>query len=355
MSLSAGTDSVAMKAPTRLLLRAAENYDVWRARIDNECWAATHLSIFTLTDAECLERVTAFDKGEHKTPQMDLIGQCWKLIFNSLHDELLVKLVHVRQGCISSLLREIRSALLVAMADDVQPIRIELYSASMTKEGNCDLQTYISYILLRRDKLKFLGVDIPNAEIAQVFLRGLPSVFQPLQLHYSIPGNAIDKFEDLVDTTRRFASTPVVVAELLRVKSASGAPSPQSIMISTERDRQANPNKPNKQRPFCFQYSKGSCSFGDKCRFYHGSANSASSSSSNQENKRKYCKYCRNQGHTLENCPKLSGRTQNPTSLTMSAPPIRTVRPRRRVEPPDCLQLQQRRPISRLGAGGPER
>ena len=111
--------------------------------------------------------------------RLDAVGKCWSIITTSLHDDLFLKLVHVEQGHIATLMAEIRAALLVNIAEDVQPLRLELYAASMAKDCNNDLQSFIAYIIQRKDKLLFLKVAVPDEELSLIFLKGLPSVFQP--------------------------------------------------------------------------------------------------------------------------------------------------------------------------------
>ena len=80
------------------------------------------------------------------------VSKCWLVITTSLHDDLLVKLT-TKRGMIASLLNEINAALLINSAEEVQPLRLELYSATMAREGNGDLQTYIAYLAQRQRKL----------------------------------------------------------------------------------------------------------------------------------------------------------------------------------------------------------
>ena len=84
--------------------------------------------------------------AEEKVDRADPIGKCWTLITQSLHDDLFLKLVHVEHGLIATLMLEIRAALLVNIAEDIQPLRLELYGASMQRDCTNDLQTFIAYI-----------------------------------------------------------------------------------------------------------------------------------------------------------------------------------------------------------------
>ena len=74
------------------------------------------------------------------------MSTCWLIITNSLHDDLLLKIT-TKRGMLASLMGEINAALLINSAEEVQPLRLELYAASMQKDGNSDLQTYIAYML----------------------------------------------------------------------------------------------------------------------------------------------------------------------------------------------------------------
>ena len=98
-----------------------------------------------------------------------------------------------------------------------------------------------------------------------IFLKGLHPVFQPLQVHFSIPGNLPAKFDELVAIIRKFAATPTMAVELAKLKSGGlsqhmfsvGTPSPESTSSSAS------------QTP-CFHFAKkGACRFGTSCRFLH--------------------------------------------------------------------------------------
>lgn len=310
--------SLIAQDPAKPLLRYADQYELWKARTYAACWAASRLDVFTITDAQCIQLDKSFiesNKTEVKDGEApgqkdgdsrkDLIGKCWTLILSSLHDELFLKLSHVQAGHIATLMAEIRSALLVNIAEDIQPLRLELYSATMSKDCNNDLQTYVSYIIQRRDKLSFLKIKIPDDEVAHIFLKGLPAVFQPLQVHYAIPGNSITSFDSLVDTTRKFASSPVVAAELAKLKSAGIS---QNVFNTTS--YAINPN--NKEKQYCFRFAKhGSCSSGDKCKFLHSSRPGDKPNVSSETTPARLnaqCRYCHYKGHTVEECRKLQSR-----------------------------------------------
>ena len=104
--------------------------------------------------------------------QLNWVGKCWLTITGALHDDLLVKVAHVQRGHIHSLLAEINAALLVNSAEDVQPLRLELYGATMQKDCNSDLQTYIAYLLQRSKKLAFHHKPVEDAELTSIFLKG---------------------------------------------------------------------------------------------------------------------------------------------------------------------------------------
>ena len=276
MSLTSATDSSA-----KIILRTADQYHLWKARVHAACWAATRLRVFDLKDQDCIALMDNFKpkgKGGDESKigekadgpySRDVIGKAWSIVTQSLHDELFIKLIHVEQGLIGSLMEEIRSALLINISEDIQPLRLEIYAASMQRDCNNDLQTFIAYIVQRRDKLRFLKADVPDSELVFVFLKGLPSIFQPLQVHYAIPGNDVKDFDSLLVTVRKFAGTPIVASELAKLKSAGIS---QNVFTATSR---ATPN--NKDKAYCFRFSKtGSCSFGDKCKFYHANVSNGS-------------------------------------------------------------------------------
>jgi hypothetical protein len=258
MSLTSESASV---AHVKLSLRTADQYALWKARISATCWAKTKQNVFDVTDDKCGFGPLP-DGQERKIPEW--VGIAWMSLIESLHDELFIRLVHVEHGRIATLQAEIRAALLVNLAEDVQPLRVELYSASMARDCGQDLQTYISFISQRKDKLTFLGVPVPEGELVAIFLKGLSPAFQPLQVHFSIPGQVPDSFAKAVDILRRFAATPAMAAELARLKNATVA---HSVFASLPRDITPSDNRP---RATCLKFAKnGICSYGTRCRFSH--------------------------------------------------------------------------------------
>ena len=250
MSLNA--DSADVKR-VKILLRSADQFLLWKARCAAACWSVAKQNIFEATDDDC-DTATEECKKDPKLP--DWVGKCWLIITLALHDELFMKVAHVQHGHIASLFDEIRASLLVSSAEDIQPPRIELYSATMASNGN-DLQTFISFLTSHRDSLAFLEVEIPDEELIAVFIKGLHPIFQPLQVHFAIPGTLPDSFSKIIEIARRFCISPAVHGELTKLKSAGVS---QNIFY-------ANAD----ETPFCMKFTKtGSCTFGDRCKYLHG-------------------------------------------------------------------------------------
>jgi hypothetical protein len=328
MSLNAS--SAADDTRVRIILRTADQYHLWRARVNASCWAATRLQVFTVTDNECKQFIKRFADDEKADARQDVLGKCWTLITTSLHDELFLKLVHVEHGLIASLMAEIRSALLVNIAEDIQPLRLELYAASMQRDCNNDLQSFVAFLIQRRDKLAFLKVEVPDDEMVHIFLKGLPSIYQPLQVHFSIPGNKPQSFDSIIETVRKFSATPIVSAELSKLKSAGLS---HNVFSSVSRNNNVNsPSSNAKEKPFCIKFSKlGVCSYGDKCKFYHATSQQrtvaptrggvvpgASENRSTPHMNLQECTYCHNKGHTIDVCRKRAARNNLSTPISLS-------------------------------------
>ena len=144
-------------------LRTADQYEAWRIRIADKCWGKTGKDILNVTDAVCAAALHKLRTEESKGTKEALaivnanewVTQCWVTITKSLHDDILMKVAHVERGQIESLLKNIAAALVVDTMDEVGPLRLELYGATMQKDCNSDLQTFISYLTLRQRKLTF--------------------------------------------------------------------------------------------------------------------------------------------------------------------------------------------------------
>ena len=166
-------------------LRTADQYNLWKARVSSACWTVAPQNIFEVTDAQCVDATVAAERGELKN---DWVGKCWTVLINSLYDDIFMKIAHIEHGHIKALIVEIHAALLIDSSEDGQILRVELYSTSMATCGN-DLQSYIASIIQIYDKHSFLKMDVPQAELIHLFLRGLHPIFLPLQLYVVLPGN----------------------------------------------------------------------------------------------------------------------------------------------------------------------
>ena len=58
---------------------------------------------------------------------------------------------------IASLLNEIHKCVLLCATEEIVPTRINLYAATMEREGRGDLQTFIAYLKTKQNKLTALG------------------------------------------------------------------------------------------------------------------------------------------------------------------------------------------------------
>lgn len=139
-----------------VFLKTADQFDMWKIRITDACWHSTSKDVMHLTDQECVDALHDYDAKDPKAktpspkPSPCWVTQCWMIITSSIHDDLYKRVAHVPRGRIKSLLDEISHALLVTMPGmSVVNLRDELYSASMLKNCNCDLQLWVSFVTER--------------------------------------------------------------------------------------------------------------------------------------------------------------------------------------------------------------
>jgi len=265
-----------------LCLRTVDQYDMWKLRVHNICYGSTRIKVFEIDDAKCDEIM-----GENDNVGNDNVSKCWTIITESIHDELMYKLGHIQYGHLHTLIEELRAALMVNMGEDLQPVRVELYSASMSACG-CDLQAYISYISKRRDKLKFLKIVIPEDELVHIFLKGLPPIYNALQIHFAVPGNLPKTLEEVVIIARKFTQTPHVHSELVKMKGGSIS---QSVFNVTE-EKQA-----------CRKFAiYGNCRYGNSCKFSHSNNAISPSTSISQPVRKIKCNFCQKIGHIESKC-----------------------------------------------------
>jgi hypothetical protein len=203
-----------------IVLRTADQYDMWKARVADVCWSATGKDVFAVTDDDCKAVMALIgDPAAEKKMGYEWLTKCWNLVTNSLHDDVYRKVNHVTRGLLQTLLTEICHTLVINNAEEVPALRLELYGASMHKDCGSDLQVWINYIVERGAKLNFLKKPVEESELVAIFLKGLHPAFNQLQVAFAIPGGAPKKFADAVTTTRKFAANPTVAAELAKLKS----------------------------------------------------------------------------------------------------------------------------------------
>ena len=184
----------------------------------------------------------------------------------------------------------------------------------MTKDADSDLQTWISFIMQRSKKLKFLGKEVPDEELVVLFLKGLHPVFRPLQIHFAVPGQLPKTLADLIVITRKFASDPIVALELSKLKS-SGSSQNMFPAVTTP--------QPNK-KPVCIQFSRnGTCRFGARCKFVHTTTPAARAPEAPQpprtDARPLKCDFCQNRGHTIDVCrASNAAATPKTTSVLLS-------------------------------------
>ena len=298
----------------RITLRTIDQYSVWRARVHGYCWATTRRDVFSVTDDQCVEATNAFEKGESKH---DWVGKAWITINSSLHDDLFMKVCHIEQGHLASLLAEIRSALLVNTAEDIQPLRSELYALTMQSAGN-DLQLFISGIVQRKEKLAFLKVVIPDEELVHIFTRGLHPIFTSLQVVWAVPGQTPETFEQAVTTVRKYSSMPAIHSQLLKLKSHGLS---QNVFAAEAYAEESQTIALNNDKHFCLKFMKsGSCSFGEKCKFLHPSTVDSQRQlpSPKPVANRPRCTFCRYKGHTESECRKKAAEEKKNSTITLA-------------------------------------
>ena len=116
-------------------------------------------------------------------------------------------------------------------------------------------------------------------------------------MQFAIPGICPKTFAEVLEVVRKFASSPVMAAELAKLKSNGTS---QHMFPMTE----------NTSKPICRQFSsRGTCRFGATCKFTHtdtpgngGSSNGGSNANSQKSNIK--CAFCYNKGHTDADCRK---------------------------------------------------
>ena len=302
--------------PKTFVLKTADQYELWKARICAKCFFSTHHDPFLVKDEDCIRDMNPVAEGEilAARPPLEWVGRMWLIIIGSLHDDLFIKLTHVQHGHVETMMKEIRAALLVDMGNDVQDMRTELYKSNMVTHCNGDLQAYISYVTQRKQKLSFLVV--PERELVSIFLGGLPpTIYDTMKSVFAIKGHGPETFDDAVSAVRIFSAVPHVTLQLSRLK-ANGLS--QSIFAAVPTHNESK-HQGTKSKAACFRFAKnGNCPNGTECRFSH-----AQIPTSNERQPlfiASRCNFCHIRGHEEKDCRKKKAKQK--ASLTVSQPPI---------------------------------
>lgn len=325
-------------------LRTADQHEAWRLRIADKCWGKTGKDILSITNDMCAaalaklrEEGKTAKETQTNTTSNEWVTKCWTIITKSLHDDILTKVAHVERGHIESLLKEISASLVVNTLDEIGPLRLELYGATMQKDCNSDLQTFISYLQLRQRKLTFLKKPVDEDELVSIFIQGLHPLFQPLKVHLAIVGSK--KWAETVEIVRRFASSPAMVVELAKLRTQGLSQNifsmhtndPQVVMHTST--AQTTPPRSTGQsvspsNQMCRNFARGRCFSGNNCHFRHTTLPSSATGSGHYnngiQNRRDQlrCAFCYNRGHIAADCRKrltqLAGLPQPVPPTTLS-------------------------------------
>ena len=75
--------------PPPLVLRTAEQYDMWKARVADACWAATGKDIFAVDDDDCDTAISCAEVADSKTrKEYEWLNKCWHIVTTSLTNYL---------------------------------------------------------------------------------------------------------------------------------------------------------------------------------------------------------------------------------------------------------------------------
>ena len=267
--------------------------------VSDACWSATLKDVFTITDEECKAAIAKLEKKDPKDKHLhEWVGKCWTIIAASLHDDVYRKVNHVSRGLLKTLLTEISHALVVSNLEEVAPLRLELYGATMQKDCRCNLQAWVNFIVERASKLSFLKKPVEEAELVALFLKGLHPVFNQLQVYFAIPGSLPKTFEGAVAITRKFATNPTVAAELAKLLSNGMS---QTMFSLTTQQGVSAPSQKSKQLCKLFA-SSGTCRFGARCKFVHTSTPAQQGVSNTSSSSRPKCNFCSKFGHSEDVC-----------------------------------------------------
>lgn len=95
MSLNASSSGV---AKCSVILKTADQYEIWKSRVSDACWCATTKNVFSISDDECKHAIAVLEdadaKADSKAPA-EWVGKCWTIITASLHDEVYSQITHV--------------------------------------------------------------------------------------------------------------------------------------------------------------------------------------------------------------------------------------------------------------------
>ena len=85
-----------MTSKCAIVLRTADQYPMWKARVGDVCWSATGRDVFAVTDDECKAVIKVVeDPAAERKAKDEWLTKCWNIVTNSIHDDVYRKVNHV--------------------------------------------------------------------------------------------------------------------------------------------------------------------------------------------------------------------------------------------------------------------
>ena len=94
-----------------MILKTADQHDLWKLRVADACWAATGKDVFSVDDDDCDTAILCLESPDAEERKLyEWLNKCWLIVRNSLHDDLYRRVSHVKRGMLESLFTEIGHA-----------------------------------------------------------------------------------------------------------------------------------------------------------------------------------------------------------------------------------------------------
>ena len=296
----------------------------------------TKVDPFTNPDFVDKCKTHAFEEGEGFK---DWLYNMYADIRASLSDKIQDQTGGVTRGDLIGLLKAIKLSIHHYELLNPDALDIEYTKCTMSVEGQNDIMTFLAVLTQYMRRLEAAGYPVRDAKAQRVLLNGLDQdIFASFIT--SCQRHPYDNYTQLQKALEETAANPRMMVKLKTLKPGNlqsalptrasqqlqqgAAPAldarldrVEAILVSLAQSRIPGTKK---QIQKCYRFSKGQCSYGDKCRYEHTAPDSNNRSNQSTSNGHpKYCPLHKSSTHDASECNVLNNNPELKAALDKTA------------------------------------